>query len=220
MKDGKYKGAHQETRGKILGLLKMRGDLSSSLLAEALGVSAMAVRQHLRELEGEGDVSSTDVSSGKGRPTKRWTLTERANRHFADRHRELVMDLFDELRESLGPDDFGAVLIKRGETQVELYRDRIDLSLSMEEQVQALAEIRDQEGYMAEAQEGPDGSCLLIENHCPICAAAKSCSKLCSVELDVFRRSIDEGVSVKRVEHILEGSRRCVYQFSPKQAGA
>ena len=98
VKDGKYKGAHRETRGKILGLLKMRGDLSSSLLAEAFGVSAMAVRQHLREL---------------------------------------VMDLFDELRESLGPDDFGAMLIKRGETQVELYRDRIDRSLSMEEQVQA-----------------------------------------------------------------------------------
>ena len=97
VKDGKYKGAHQETRGKILGLLKMRGDLSSSPLAEAFGVSAMAVRQHLCELQGDGDVSSTDVSSGKGRPTKRWTLTERANRHFVDRHRELFMDRFDEL---------------------------------------------------------------------------------------------------------------------------
>tara|TARA_Y100000814_G_scaffold117757_1_gene84259 strand:- start:213 stop:809 length:597 start_codon:yes stop_codon:yes gene_type:complete len=198
----------------------MRGDLSSSLLAEALGVSAMAVRQHLCELEGGGDVSSTDVSIGKGRPTKRWTLTERANRHFVDRHRELVIDLFDELREALGPDDFGAVLIKRGERQVKWYRARIDRSLSLEEQVQTLVEIRDQEGYMAEVQEGPDGSFLLIENHCPICSAAKSCSKLCSVEFDVFRRSIGEGVLVKRVEHILEGSRRCVYQFSPKQARA
>ena len=55
------------------------------------------------------------------------------------------MDLFDWFRETLGPDDFGAVLIKREETQVELYRDRIDRSLSTEEQVQALAEIRDQE---------------------------------------------------------------------------
>jgi len=180
----------------------------------------MAVRQHLRELEGEGDVSSTDVSIGKGRPTKRWTLTERANRHFVDRHRELVIDLFDELREALGPDDFGAVLVKRGERQVKWYRARIDRSLSLEEQVQTLVEIRDQEGYMAEVQEGPDGSFLLIENHCPICSAAKSCSKLCSVEFDVFRRSIGEGVLVKRVEHILEGSRRCVYQFSPKQARA
>ena len=54
-----------------------------------------------------------------------------------DRHSELVMDLFDWFREMLGPDDFGAVLVKRSETQVELYRDRIDRSLSMEEQVQA-----------------------------------------------------------------------------------
>ena len=62
-----------------------------------------------------------------------------------DRHSELVMDLFDWFREALGPDDFGAVLIKREETQVELYRDRIDCSLSTEEQVQALAEIPDHE---------------------------------------------------------------------------
>ena len=66
---------------------------------------------------------------------------------------------------------------------------------------------------MAEAREGPDGSCLQIENHCPIWSAAKSCSKLFPVELDEFRRSIGEGVFIKRVEHMLEGSRRCVYQF-------
>ena len=35
-----------------------------------------------------------------------------------------------------------------------------------------LAEQRAEEGYMAEVKRHPDGSLLLIENHCPICVAA------------------------------------------------
>jgi len=218
VKDGKYKGAHQETRSKILGLLKMKGDLSSAMLAEELGVSAMAVRQHLRELESTGDVSSTDVRVGKGRPMKRWALTDRANSHFADRHRELVVDLLDEMEGALGSKGFNALLRRRGDSQVESYRERIDRSLPLARQVEALAAIRDQEGYMAEARAEPDGSCFLIENHCPICSAAERCSKLCSIELVVFRLCIDESIEVERVEHILEGSRRCVYRFSRRTA--
>jgi len=220
VKDGKYKGAHQETRGKILGLLKMRGNLSSAKLADELGVSSMAVRQHLSDLESAGDVFSTEISQGKGRPAKRWGLTERANRHFADRHRELAIDLFEGLPEALGEEGLGDLLKRRGESQLELYRKRIDRSSPLSIQIEALADIRDQEGYMAEARIEADGSCFLIENHCPICSAANSCPKLCSVELDVFRRSVAEDVLVERVEHILEGSRRCVYRFSRKQDGA
>lgn len=213
MNNGKYKGAHLETRGKILGLLKTRGDLSAAMLADELGVSSMAVRQHLSELESAGDVFSTEVSQGKGRPAKRWAITERANRHFADRHRELVIDLLEALPESLGEEGLGDLLKRRGENQLGLYRSRIDRSQSLIRQVEALAAIRDQEGYMAEAREEADGSCILIENHCPICSAAESCANLCSVELDVFRRSVAEDVMVERIEHILEGSRRCVYRF-------
>lgn len=220
MKDGKYKGAHQETRSKILGLLKARGDLSSAMLADELGVSSMAVRQHLSDLESSGDVFSTEFGRrGKGRPAKRWGLTERANRYFADRHRELAIDLFEGLSEVVGEEGMGDLLKRRGESQVELYRKRIDRSSPLSIQVKALADIRDQEGYMAEARMEKDGSCLLIENHCPICSAANSCPKLCSVELDVFRRSVLKDILVERVEHILEGSRRCVYRFSRKQAG-
>jgi hypothetical protein len=38
--------------------------------------------------------------------------------------------------------------------------------------VAELARIREEEGYMAEWNPEQDGSLFLIENHCPICAAA------------------------------------------------
>jgi predicted ArsR family transcriptional regulator len=50
-----------------------------------------------------------------------------------------------------------------------------------------------------------------VENHCPICAAAKQCQKFCRSELDLFQRVLGPDCSVGRVEHMLEGARRCVY---------
>jgi predicted ArsR family transcriptional regulator len=66
---------------------------------------------------------------------------------------------------------------------------------------------------MAEAQAQPDGSVLLVENHCPICAAARACQQFCRSELEVFRRVLGEDCSVEREEHQLAGARRCAYRI-------
>jgi predicted ArsR family transcriptional regulator len=58
----------------------------------------------------------------------------------------------------------------------------------------------------------PEGSMLLIENHCPITSAAKSCNLLCRSELEVFKTLLGPAVSVERVEHLMQGDRRCAYR--------
>jgi predicted ArsR family transcriptional regulator len=65
---------------------------------------------------------------------------------------------------------------------------------------------------MAEVVAERDGAFLLIENHCPVCDAARVCTGLCSGELDVFRKVLGPRVEVEREEHILDGSRRCAYR--------
>jgi predicted ArsR family transcriptional regulator len=70
----------------------------------------------------------------------------------------------------------------------------------------------------------PDGpaSFLLVENHCPICAAATACQGFCATEIDLFRAVLGPDVSVERVEHILAGDRRCAYRVSaaPRSRGS
>jgi len=68
---------------------------------------------------------------------------------------------------------------------------------------------------MAEVEPQADGTLLLVENHCPICAAARECQNFCRSELDVFRRVLGPGCAVQREEHILAGERRCVYRIRP-----
>jgi predicted ArsR family transcriptional regulator len=76
--------------------------------------------------------------------------------------------------------------------------------------------VRTEEGYMAEVRSDKKGSYLLIENHCPICAAANACQGFCSTELDLFRSVLGQGVEVEREEHIVSGDRRCAYRVRPK----
>jgi predicted ArsR family transcriptional regulator len=59
-----------------------------------------------------------------------------------------------------------------------------------------------------------DGSWILAENHCPICAAARNCQGFCRSELSVFRAVLGPEVTVERVEHILAGARRCAYRIA------
>ncbi|MDQ3753204.1 MAG: MarR family transcriptional regulator, partial [Acidobacteriota bacterium] len=73
-----------------------------------------------------------------------------------------------------------------------------------------------EEGYMAEVKSEDGGSYLLVENHCPICAAANACQGFCATELDLFRSVLGPGVEVERVEHIVSGDRRCAYRVTPE----
>jgi predicted ArsR family transcriptional regulator len=64
---------------------------------------------------------------------------------------------------------------------------------------------------MADWREELDGSFVLVENHCPICAAAVACQGFCRAELDVFRAVLGDRAEVVRTEHIVAGGRRCSY---------
>lgn len=68
---------------------------------------------------------------------------------------------------------------------------------------------------MAHAERRSDGSYLLIENHCPICAAAQACQGFCANELALLRETVGNGARVERVDHLIEGARRCAYRIQP-----
>jgi len=214
LKDGSYKGGHLVTRRAILDMLKVQGDLSAADVGEELGISSMAARQHLQELEESGDAETESRSLGKGRPTKFWRLSPKANRHFPDRHSDLMLEVIESAKAAFGEEGMTRLLEQRGLRQTDSYRKRLVGLKTLRSKVKALATIRSEEGYLAEMEKGEDGSFLLVENHCPICVAANSCLGLCAVELDVFRQSLGEGARVDREEHLLSGSRRCAYRVS------
>jgi hypothetical protein len=70
-------------------------------------------------------------------------------------------------------------------------------------------------GYMARVEAVADEGFLLVEDHCPICAAAMTCQGFCSVELQVFRNLLGPGCQIERQDHLLTGARRYAYRITP-----
>ncbi len=204
-------------RDRVLFQLKTRGPLSATQLAGRLGVTSMAVRQHLAALQEEVLVEYADERRKVGRPARVWSLTPEAAGRFPDSHADLTVDLIEGMRASFGEEGLERLLKYRNRHQLRRYRARMpDGDVSIEKRVAALAAIRRDEGYMAEWSRERDGALLLVENHCPICAAAQSCQGLCRDELALFRRVLGGNVQVERVDHLLAGARRCAYRISPK----
>lgn len=207
----------RKTRRAITKLLKTEGPLDSAKLAERLGLTAMAVRQHLYALQREGLVSAEERPVPIGRPAKFWRLTREADRLFPEAYAELSVALIDSVKDAFGDEGLQRVLTSRCARQRSDYGKRIRPKDSLEKKLQELAKVRTEEGYMAEIRLEGEGSFLLIENHCPICAAANACQGFCATELDLFRSVLGPGVTVERAEHIISGDHRCVYRIASQK---
>src|SRR5215467_10568925 len=92
----------KKTRRSIVKLLKSEGPMDASQMGERLGLTAMAVRQHLYELQREKLVSAQERPAALGRPTKYWSLTREADRLFPDAYAELSVALIDAVGETFG----------------------------------------------------------------------------------------------------------------------
>jgi predicted ArsR family transcriptional regulator len=204
--------AHNTASDRILYQLKTKGPQTAAPIAARLGVTAMAVRQHLYRLKQQGLVDYVDERRPVGRPVRVWQLTVTSAARFPDSHAELTLEVIGAVRATFGERGLERLLHERTKRQKESYARRMkNTGPGLISRAQTLAEIRREQGYMAECIQRPDGSILLMENHCPICAAASSCQGLCREELSLFRTLLGAQARVERIDHILAGARRCAY---------
>lgn len=203
----------------VLDHLKRHGPAQAVDIAEALGITPMAVRQHLYALEEQGlvEFAELDRSGSRGRPSKRWKLREEASSYFADAHADLTVELISNIREIFGERGLQKLIERRTDLQSADYRKAMAGATTLREKVRRLARLRTDAGYLAEFETTADGF-ILIENHCPVCKAARACTGLCRQELDVFEAALGPDIQVSRTDHILAGARRCAYHIRQKRA--
>ncbi|HHQ4654405.1 TPA: helix-turn-helix transcriptional regulator [Aeromonas hydrophila] len=199
---------------KILFLLKSHGPQSAAELGEQLQMTSMGARQHLMTLEAEGWVSFNDEARGRGRPVRLWHLTEQAWQRFPDSHSELTLQLIDNIQQLFGEVGMERLIAQREQQQLARYQAELTQP-ALADRLAALTAQRTREGYMADFRQEEDGSWLLWESHCPICAAARACRGFCRSELEMFRRLLAPA-GVEREQYLLEGDHRCLYRIRPQ----
>jgi predicted ArsR family transcriptional regulator len=203
---------------RLLLVLKNRGPQTAARLGKALGTTGEAARQQLTRLASEGLVQATSRPCGVGRPAQVWALTSKGHGRFPDTHAELTVQIIESVRTTLGEQALDQLIAARERKMREAYGEALKGARRLEDRVARLAAIRNREGYMAEWKRSGN-EYLLIENHCPICAAATACTGFCRSELELFSALLP-GAKVTRVEHIVDGARRCAYLIAPRRASA
>jgi len=202
--------AHKGLRGEILFELKRAQPLTARDLAEKLGVSANAVRHHLKELEAEALVNYGREQRGVGAPTFAFRLTPRGEALFPKRYEQTLTDLLDRVTEKQGReaavgmfDDLYSDLTRK--LQAEL------TGVAPEGRLEAVARVMNDAGYMAEVDER-NGAFRLAEHNCAIRSVAERFPEVCAAEAKFLQAVL--AATVKRTTHIVGGCNACEYAIT------
>lgn len=200
----------QDTKQKILSLLKMNGGLTTSDLSDMLGISATAVRRHLNTLEAQGLVSHRTEQRGMGRPSFIYELTASAANVFPQSYAAFATDVLEDLLEMDGPEKLDMLFQQRQEKRHRQYVSRAS-GETLSERVASLARLLDGEGRMTTWQQLDDGRFILREHNCPILKVAEKFDQPCRCEIDLLQDTLQ--ATVKRIGHIPDGDIACVYEI-------
>jgi len=199
---------------QILTLLKKRGKATSKSIADELYITKEGARKHLLNLLAGNYVKSSIEIMGVGRPSTFYSLTDKGLSRFPDSHADISVQLLRSVKNLLGENALDLLINDRGKIIYDRYSKEISEAGTLEEKLEALCKKRSEEGYMAEWRK-ENNIFYLIENHCPICAAATECQKFCHSESQNFKKLFGNEYIIERVEHIVGNENRCVYKIIP-----
>lgn len=194
---------YRGTRGELLVALKKAQPVTVQELAEQFGVSANALRRHLKELEIDGAVRYERVVRGVGGPMFAYSLTDAGEALFPRAYDQALTEALEVLRERVGTDGVVEVFRRRWEA---LAAERMpELSaLPLAERATRLAALLSSLGYMAEAD-----AATLTEHNCAIRAVASRFPEICAAEAKFLEDWL--GAHVERTQHIASGATCCEY---------
>ncbi|MFZ9701485.1 MAG: helix-turn-helix transcriptional regulator [Candidatus Nanopelagicales bacterium] len=214
-------------RDRLARELLKKGPISASDLADALGISAVAVRKHLDDMTEKSLAECHEIPpfgpakpKGRGRPAKVYSLTPQGRDFFENQYQGLAEDSVDFINQLQGSKGVKLFAEKRASKIFEKYVSEIEKSKSLDKKVEKLTEVLTKEGFAATSDKGsgPTHTIQLCQHNCPIAHVAEKHNEFCDAELEIFNSIL--GVNVTRLSTIAKGGNVCTSLIStlPKTA--
>ncbi|MGQ9467914.1 MAG: helix-turn-helix transcriptional regulator [Anaerolineae bacterium] len=202
----------QETRQRILEIIKMRGQATVNELTRELGLTAVTIRHHLDVLYRDGLIGPPQVlrKAGPGRPQHIYRLAGEAEELFPKKYDRLTDALLEELEARMSSEELDAIIKGVAERMASQVSAEGDLGARLG----ALMEFLNGLGYLATAQEEEGGYRIVVAN-CPYERVARRHALPCKVDSRLI--ALVTGVEPERVQQIATGSERCVYRLALPQ---
>jgi predicted ArsR family transcriptional regulator len=203
----------QPTRQKIVELLKERGRATVEELADAVGLTQMAVRHHLNVLQAENLVATSSVrrKSHPGRPQQLYALTEAANELFPEEYYHLADYLLGEVKASLGKAGLDE-LLRRIASRMAAEAPPMRPNQRLEEHLDRAVQFLGQKGFTARWEVAGDKTVFIRVLTCPYRQVAREHNEVCHLDMQIIKEMLN--VDPVRLTCMANGDEYCTYRIS------
>jgi len=193
----------------ILDLLRKQETLTVSQLAEAMEVTATAVRQRLTRLMAQGFVDREATKAGRGRPSHQYILTTKGRRKTGSNFADLAIALWQEIRAIEDLEVRRGLLTRLSKRLTEMYADRVEGD-TLEEKMESLADLFVERKIPFAVEPQEDSLPILTALACPYPDLAEQDRSICSLEKMLFSELLGERVSLSKCR--LDGESCCTFE--------
>jgi len=212
------------TRDAVARHVLRRGPQTAAALADALGLSAAAIRRHLDALVADGVLIEREprpaARRGRGRPARTYALTDEGRATFPHGYDDLATTALRYLNETGGADAVASFAAHRAASLEAAMAPSVS-GATIAQRADGLASALTAQGYAAST--APSGVGVQVcQHHCPVAHVAAEFPELCEAETRAFERVL--GTYVQRLATIAHGDGVCtthvpVPPTSPSRSG-
>lgn len=199
-------------RSEILQLIKRNGVSSVKQLSNELGISHVAVRQHLVKLVECGYVSIHTRPEHPGRPVHFYVLTDKGDEQFPRAYQTLIKELLAELSQWQGDETVENLLLRRQLSIQDQFQNQLETE-NFSCKIHAYCELMNERGYMVSHEPGKEESCSLTFGNCVLSSIAKEYPSICCLGDITLLQSILNDSSVECVQHRNHGDTVCKFRL-------
>lgn len=208
------RAAERSSDAAVIDLLRVEPALGIGGLAEALGVTATAVRQRLARLMREGLVERRSLGGRRGRPAHVYSLTAAGARRGGDGFRDLALVLWKEIRGIKDPATRRGLFGRIGSALADLNRDEV-AGTDSSDRLRGVADFMRRRDIAFTCEAAGDGPPVLTSYACPFPDLAERDRGICAAERVMIEQLV--GDRVRLAECRLDGGSCCRFTLGPAE---
>lgn len=193
---------------QLLELLRRRGPMSVTELADATDVTATAVRQRLSRLMGQGLVEREANRAGRGRPSHRYSLSVKGRRQAGTNYADLAILLWEQIRAVEDPEIRRGLLQRIATAMAEQYARHVQ-GPTPAARMEALKKLFAERRVPLEV-DGEGEFPVLTVLDCPYPELAEKDRGICAVEKMLFAKLLETPLRLSQCR--LEGHACCQFE--------
>lgn len=193
-------------------LLYSNQGLTLDQLADLLGISRNAVKQHISVLEKMDCIESRMLPSGGGRPSRAYTLTDAGMEIFPKQYALFSTMLLKTISESIKDTELVNLLASIGHDLALPFKERVQHS---DNKIEEVINIMEELGYEARQFSSKNKPTEIIAKNCVFHDLAKENSAVCELDRSLISSLLD--ATIEQKECMVKGGESCRFCISSKK---